>query len=467
MATAQAPRVDIDPGQDGGSGGGKVRRFFGYFIDHPWVIVGLIGFVVLSMWVYSTRTQKYEVRAVFSEAASLYSGLDVRVDGLDAGKVKKVENVDGQAIVTLGIDDDEVWPLHRGTRAILRFGTTIGNGTRIIDIEDGPRNGPELPDGGIIMNADTVEATEFDQIFDTFDAKTRASLQGMLKGTGDTFGPREKELGEAVTESGPGLEAVGGFADDLSRDEPALRAFVANTNRVTRTLAARREDLSGLVNVAAATFNEFANNTAGIRGSLDTFPSAMRETRQTLTRLDGTTDKLDALMVDLKPGAQELGGLARDLRPALASLRETVPLAVQTFRTARTASPKITALLKEAQPFSTTAAPALTELAPMLNCIRPYAPEFAGLMSQWSSFTSNYDDNGHVGRIWVNAGPTALTSFPQVNSKAFTDLTGQGYSLVKPPGYMADPKGRSKVVYMPECGYTADGLDPSKDPSDR
>ncbi|WP_372788639.1 MlaD family protein [Paraconexibacter sp.] len=462
MATAQAPRVDIDPGQGDNGGGGRLRRTGAYFIDHPWVIVGIIAFVVFALWVYGTRTQKHEIRAVFSEAVSVYSGLDVRVDGLDAGKVKKIENVDGQAIITLGIDDDRVWPLHRGTKAVMRFGSTIGNGTRIIDIEPGPKTAPELPDGGIITNKDTVEATEFDQIFDTFDGKTRASLQSMLEGTGGTFGPRQKELGEAVTETGPGLEAVGGFADDLVRDAPALRAFVANTNRVTRTLAARRNDLSGLVQVAASTFNEFARNTTGIKGSLDEFAPAMRETRSTLARLDTSVGHLDALLTDLKPGARELGGLAKDLRPSLASLRRTVPVAVQTFRTARQASPAITSLLERSQPFSAKATPALADLAPMVGCIRPYAPEMIGLMTVWASMASNFDGIGHYGRIQPNTSATASSATPPVNSGQFTQLTGQGYALTRPPGYQA-----GKSWFIPECGITPDGIDPTKDPSDR
>lgn len=460
MATAQAPRVDIGPGEDG-DGGRRGRA--GYFIDRPWALVGIVAFAIFAWWVYGTRTQPHEVRAVFSEAVSLYSGLDVRVDGLDAGKIKKIENVDGQAIVTLGIEDDDVWPLHRGTTATIRYGSTIGNGTRIIDIEPGPKNAPELPEKGIIPNGDTVEAVEFDQLFDTFDTKTRAQMQSMLKGTGDTFGPRAKELSAAVEETGPGLDAIGGFADDLSRDEPALRAFVTNTNRVTRTLAARRQDLSGLVQVAAATFNEFARNTAGIQGSLDRFAPAMRETRTTLAKLDGSVGHLDNLMTDLKPGASQLGALASDLRPALASLRETVPLAVQTFRTARQASPSITKLLERSQPFSAEAAPAFTKLAPMVSCIRPYAPEIVGLLTQWASFTRNYDGGGHVGRLQANAGPASLTSVPPaMTSKAFTDATGQKYALIRPPGYLA-----GKPWFIPECGITAAGIDPTKDPSDR
>jgi virulence factor Mce-like protein len=461
VATTQAPRVDTDPGQaDGGRRRGGPAAFF---IDRPWAAVGLIAFAIFAWWVYGTRTQPHEVRAVFSDAVSLYSGLDVRVDGIDAGKVKKIENVDGQAIVTLGIEDDDVWPLHRGSTATIRYGSTIGNGTRIVEIEPGPKNAPELPDKGIIPNKDTVETVEFDQLFDTFDKKTRDSMQSMLRGTGDTFGPRAKELSAAVEETGPGLEAIGGFADDLSRDEASLHAFVTNTNRVTRTIAARRQDLSNLVQVAAATFNEFARNTAGIQGSLDRFAPAMRETRTTLTKLDGSVVHLDNLMTDLQPGAAQLGGLASDLRPALASLRETVPLAVKTFRTARQASPSITNLLKKSQPFAAEATPAFTTLAPMVGCIRPYAPDIMGLLASWASFTSNFDGGGHVGRLWANAGPASLTSVPPVmTSKAFTDLTGQKYALVRPPGYLA-----GKPWFIPECGITPDGIDPTKDPSDR
>jgi hypothetical protein len=188
----------------------------------------------------------------------------------------------------------------------------------------------------------------------------------------------------------------------------------------------------------------------------------MRETRTTLARLDTTVGVLDGLMTDLRPGARQLGGLSRDLRPAMASLRTTVPKATRTFRTVRTAAPPVTQLLKNSQPFSPGAAKALGDLAPMFACIRPYAPELAGIMSKWSSWTGNYQDGGHIGRLWANAGPTSTTSFPPITSKDYTTLLGQGYGLIRPPGYAA-----GKSWFIPECGITPDGLDPAKDPSDR
>lgn len=439
--------------------GRRVRGAGNWTIGHPWVFIVLGLFVLGALWAKGTRTQPHEVRAVFDEGVSLYNGLDVRVDGLDAGKIKKVQNVDGKAIVTLGIKDDQIWPLHQGTKATIRFGSTIGNGTRIMELDPGPVSGPEIPDHGIIANADTVEATEFDDVFDLFNKKTRKALQGTLRGTGDTFGPRAKPLRAGIQTTPGGLTAVGDLAGDLDADEPALHAFVANTDRVTGALATRRDQISSLVGVSAATFTTFAQNTRGISDSLDRFPSTVREARTTLARLDTSVGKVGDLVDDARPGARQLGLLARDLRPALASLKTTVPVAVSTFATARRASPDITTFLRAAQPFADKAgAPVLGKLAPMVACIRPYAPEFAGVFSTWSSWSQGYDDVSHVGRVFGNAGTAGVTSLP-TNTQQYTSATGQDYALVRPPGFNA-----GKPWFQPECGVDQSGLDPARDP---
>ena len=438
--------------------GDRIRGMGRGLIARPWVFIVLAGLVAFVVWAKGTRTQPHEVRAVFDEAVSLYPGLDVRVDGLDAGKIKAVDNVDGKAVITLGIKDDKIWPLHQGTKAVLRFGSTVGNGTRIVDVVPGPSSAPEIPENGIIANANTVETTEFDDLFDTFDTKTRANLQGTLKGTGDTFGPRASQLGQGIEATPEGLGAVGDLANDLDADEPALKAFIANTYRTTNALASRRDAISSLVGNLSTTMTAFANHTDGITGSLERFPSTSSEAQTTLRRLDTSVGHLDALVTDLRPGASELGRLAVKLRPALNNLRQTVPYAIQTFRTARRASPDIEALLRQAQPTSDKAAPALATFAPMAACIRPYAPEGAALLTEWTSFNQLKDSTSHLGRLWANVGATSFTSNP-LNPKDYVAATGQKYALVRPPGL-----GVGKPQFQPECGVTQDGLDPAKDP---
>lgn len=438
--------------------GERVRGGGLWLIGRPWLFIGLAILIVFGIWAKGTRTQPHTVNVVFDEAVSLYNGLDVRVDGLDAGKVKKIKNENGLAVVTLGIKDDKVWPLHQGTKAVLRFGSTIGNGTRQIELDPGPDSAPEIKDGGVITNANSVEATEFDDVFDTFNKKTQKALQQTLKHTGDTFGDRSKQLKSGVAETPAGLQSLANLTGDLSSDAPALHAFVANTYRVTAALESRRAQLSDLVGVASQTFRTFASNTDGIKTSLDRFPPTVREARTTLKRLDGSVDHLDGLVKDLRPGAVQLGLLSQDLRPALANLKKTIPVAVSTFRTARKTAPGITALLKQAQPFADKAAPVFAKLAPDLACIRPYSPEIASFLTQWTSFTAPYDSTGHLGRLWGNAGISSVTSNPMTAAE-FTKLTGQGYALPRPPGLDA-----GSPQFLPECGITKDALDPTKDP---
>jgi hypothetical protein len=94
----------------------------------------------------------------------------------------------------------------------------------------------------------------------------------------------------------------------------------------------------------------------------------------------------------------------------------------------------------------------------MVGCIRPYAPEIAGLLTTWSSWTQDYDQIGHLGRLDGYAGPSSLTSTPLTPAQ-YVALTGQGYALTRPPGYNA-----GQPWYQPQCGITPAGLNPASDP---
>jgi virulence factor Mce-like protein len=430
----------------------------GTVLRRPWLVVLAIAVVLFGVWAYGTRQTSHHLRAVFAEAVNVFPGEDVQVDGLDAGKITSVDNADGHAVIGLGVQDDRYWPLHQGTTATLRFGTTIGNGTRYIALTPGPASNPRLPENGIITTDHTVAAVEFDEVFNTFDSSTRVALQRALRGTGGTFGPRATQLGTGVQATAPALSAVSGLAADLVRDEPALQGLVAHGSQVAGQLAGRRTQISSLVGRTAATLGAFAANTPGITGSLDLLPQTLIQTRSTLARLDASIGHLHGLITDLAPGAAQLGSLGRDLRPALAGLRKTIPIAIRTLTTGTAVSPRITRLLTVAPPFSSAAAPALTNLAPMVACIRPYSPEIAGLLSTWTSWTKNYDQIAHIGRLWGNVGPSSLTSTP-LSPEAYVNTTGQGYALVRPPGYNA-----GQPWYLPQCDAGTAGLDPSKDP---
>lgn len=435
-----------------------LSRAAGAAVGKPWLVVFAVVAVVFGFWVVGTRNQTHHVRAVFDDAISIAPGLDVTVNGLDVGKVSGVRLVDGQAVVDLGIDDESVWPLRRGTRAATRFGTTVGNGTRRVELWPGPADAPALPEGGVITAQSTSVPTEFDQVFQTFGPHTRADLQrgqararAVLRGEGPA-------LRSGIAGAGPALDAVGDLARQLVSDEVALRELIGRTDDVTRTLAARQGRISSLVTVAARTFGTFAANTRGVRESLDRLPATLRESRATLARLEPSLDRLDGLVADVRPGARLLRPLAAVARPTFAELRRTAPRALRTVRSLSAAAPGVTLLLAQGDPFAQKATPILADLAPMTSCLRPYAPEAAGFLANWAGFTKNYDGTSHYARVRVVEGETSANDQPNVTTEQFVKATGASYAGLRPPGLNA-----GQPWLLPECGLGPDVLDPAKD----
>ncbi|MEA2346731.1 MAG: phospholipid/cholesterol/gamma-HCH transport system substrate-binding protein [Thermoleophilaceae bacterium] len=421
-----------------------------------------IAAVLFVWWVIGTRTQAHTIKAGFTSAVQLFPGLDVRVDGIDAGKVGKISYVDGVSVVEIGISDERVWPLHQGTRAVARWGTTVGNGTRFIELDPGPDSAPAIADGGIIPTDNTVSAVEFDDLFNTFNADTRESFQTMLANTGGTVVGHEKGLASGLEESPEAFEAAGGVFHELAQDEYSLQRLVSDTSNTASILANNSDAIRNVVAGAAQTFDAFGSNSADLRTDIAEFPETLRQSRTTLSRFDSSINELNGLMNDLKPGAQQLRPLAAQMRPALSQLRHTAPNALSTVRTITNSAPDITAMLRRGAPFSRDIDPLFKNLAPMIGCFRPYAPEFAGFLSNWASFSQNYDSVSHYARVRGSSGAIMNNLYPPgFTTKAFTDLSGDHYAYPRVPGVDA-----GNPQFIEKCGYTPDSLDPSKDPED-
>lgn len=448
----------------------------GWLVDHPWQIVLLAFSILFAWWAIGTRSQPHHVKAAFPTAFNLTSGLDVQVDGVDAGKISKVEYKDGRAIVEIGIEEERYWPLHVGTTVKQRWGTTIGSGTRRLDVVPGPKNAPELPEGGIIESKYTLPAVDVDQVLSSFSDKTRTDLRSLMQRLDATIDGRSKQLNRAIPSAAGALEAGGGVMADLARDTFALRGLVLNGHRLTRTLAARAGEVSDLVTVAGRTFQAFGDNSDGIERSIQELPGTLREARTTLARLDDSVGTLDGLMVDLRPGAAQLRPLARAARPALNALADTVPSALSTVRRTTTAAPRIRQLLTTGTPFMQKLGPILQDMNPMWACMRPYAPEAGGAVVGLAAWTQQYTlhnqqeagltfrggmENGKVKFHQIMAGPQASLAsnhaYP-TDAATFTALSGKKFALPRPPGLTA-----GQPWFLPECGAGPEALDPTKD----
>jgi ABC-type transporter Mla subunit MlaD len=447
-------------------------------------VLVLIAAVVFALWAISTRSEPHHVRAEFSSAFNLVSGLPIDVDGLQVGKIASVQyDSDGGAIVDLGISNGRFWPLHRGTTVESRWGSTIGNGTRRLDLVPGPMSAPALPDGGIIDTADTLPAVDLDQVLNVFTADTRTHLTSMLGNLGSGVAGQSQALHNGINYSPPAVTAANNVLTDLGSDTYALQGLVLNGDRLTAALASRAPAISDLVTVTAQTFGELSAHAAGVENTVQDLPGALTEARGTLARLDTSVGILTPLITELRPGAAELTPLAAAMRPALAELRSVVPIGVTTLRQATAAAPSITKLLAAGAPFMPKLQSVASELAPMVACIRPYAPELGGALVGANSWVSTYvleRPNAAPGvtftgaqqgqfvrqhgiRAMVQASQTTLHLIPPgISTQAFINLTGKGYAEPRPPGLSV-----GQPWFLPQCGAGPNSLNPADDPENQ
>jgi ABC-type transporter Mla subunit MlaD len=454
------------------------RSPLGWLADHPWFVVLAAFVVAFAWWAMGTRNQPHHVRALFPSAFNLVSGQAVSVDGLEVGKIGTVAYHDGKALVTIGIKDERFWPLHAGTKVVSRWGTTIGSGTRRLDLVPGPAVNPALREDGIIPTADTQAAVDVDQVLNVMNGRVRGYVRGTLRSMHAALGGRERQLSDALRSTPAGLEGTGDVMNDLASDTVALRSLITGTHRLTYTLASRGPAIRDLVTVGAQTFQTFALNTQGTQASLEELAPTLRQTRSTLTRVDTSVNNLDALMTALRPGAQRLAPLAAQARPALAELRRILPSATATVEDATNAAPQISALLAAAQPSMKIAPGVFDALSPMIACVRPYAPEAGGALVGGGGAHQNYDlmdpklnptvfysgraqPDGKIQQHSLRAMPMVSASTPEkpLDSQQFAAASGKLYAYPRPPGLTT-----GQPWFQPECGVTKDALDPSKDP---
>jgi hypothetical protein len=116
----------------------------------------------------------------------------------------------------------------------------------------------------------------------------------------------------------------------------------------------------------------------------------------------------------------------------------------------------------------------LTDATPMLECLRPYTPELAGVAVNWNSWVSKYfpvktqlgrqhpGGQDHYARVLIVASPTSDHAYPKDTPSTSQLLLGKIYAMPRPPGLGVD-----KPWFLPQCGVTEDALNAAKDPEDR
>jgi virulence factor Mce-like protein len=412
--------------------------------------------VCLAAIIVFTGGASYHLRAVFTAALQVRPGQQVRVAGRVVGSVSSVSLYDDEALVGMNIEDSQ-WPLHAGTTAQLRYGAAASYASRYVQLQPGPSSGPLLNDNALLPAADTITPVEFDQIFSMFSPRTRANLRGVISGAQQTSSGHGRDLARDLSLGGRGAQQTAGFLGDLGFDPAALSTLTTAGATTVSALHDTDPELQGLVSNGAATLRVLADNAGALTASIARLPPTLAATRPMLGHLDRSLNGLGALVSDLRPGAAGLLATAHPLRHALQTLVRVAPLAESTLATGTRRLPALTRFLTATRPFVPGLGSALRRLAPMLACVRPYAPEIAGWLATWQG--GLYDNVGHYGAIDVVQTPV-MPGTSDTSAQAVANSHGAlSYAFPRPPGLNA-----GQTWFQPQCGAGPDALNPKDDP---
>jgi len=331
------------------------------------VTAGLIAAVVVLLAAFFGFTKAnpvakpFRLQAAFDTANNLKPNSPVRIAGVEIGKVKQVQAVEGNnggATVTMDLKKAAL-PIHKDAQLKIRPRTFL-EGNYFVDIRPGSPSAPTLESGDkVIPTTQTAAPVQFGDVLAALQSDTRKDLQVFLgeyskglEGKGAAgfnqslrYGPKAFSSTAQVNDALLGIEPT----KDLQR---VLKGQA-------KTFAALNEDpeaLKGLVTNFNTTAGAFARQDAALEATIPALRNALKVGSPALFSLDSALPSLRGFSRDALPGVRsstptlkaslpfirqarllvgpdELQGTARELRRQIPNLvgfnRASIPLLSQ------------------------------------------------------------------------------------------------------------------------------------------
>ena len=247
--------------------------------------VGLLLYLWISFGgTTSLSPRGYEITAEFNQAENLGSQADVRISGVNVGKVVSV-GLDRRTGLTRAVMeiDPQFAPRPADTRAILRQKTLLGE--TYIELSPGSATAPKLKDGGSLPRGQIAPTVQLDQILSTFDPATRQAFETWMQQQGIALTGRGQDLNAALAELYPFATNVDSVLAVLNRDSAATSTLLNDGGQVLAAVTRSPSALQGLVNNANTTFSATAAQAAALAATIKAFPPFLTATKTTIDRV--------------------------------------------------------------------------------------------------------------------------------------------------------------------------------------
>jgi phospholipid/cholesterol/gamma-HCH transport system substrate-binding protein len=339
---------------------------------HAKEFIAVIGLIVVaagvSLYLLDNQRMRFpwedaplKLQAEFATAQAVTAGQGqtVRVSGVRIGDIGDVKLVNGKAVVEMDIDADYKGLVRENAQAMLRPRTGLKD--MFIELQPGSDDSPEAKEGYTIPIAATSPDVNPDEILAELDSDTRDYLKLLISDAGRGLDGRSGDLREVLRRFEPTHRDLARVSTAVAQRRQNLRHLITSLNTLNGELAKRDDDLAGLVDSSAAVMHEFASEEANVSAAVGELPGALKQTTDTMQRvqryatlLGPTAEKLrpaaralapaneavqplarevtPLLSDDIRPFVREARPVARDLRPAARNLAQAAPGLTKSFQ---------------------------------------------------------------------------------------------------------------------------------------
>ncbi|MBF6175945.1 MlaD family protein [Nocardia blacklockiae] len=259
--------------------------------------------------------------AVFTDVNGLRTGDDVRLRGVQVGKVETIALHGNRAEVRFRLDT--ATPLFERSTLAIRYQNLIGQ--RYVDIQHPPDPGARLGPGVTVGPEHTVPSFDVTSLFNglkpvlaTLSPETlnrfTESMLAVIEGNGSGIGPA--------------LDAIGALAGYVTDRQHVITTLVRNMSEISDKIGGRSAPLVTLVANIADIFDSLQRNVVGLIDFSLTAPPVLRPADSLLATLGFTVDDnpdVEAILRRLIPDPAAIVDILGRLPAALAALNASLP----------------------------------------------------------------------------------------------------------------------------------------------
>jgi virulence factor Mce-like protein len=434
------------------------RRPSASIVANP-VLVGAVTILVVLVAVFLAYNANNglpfvptrQLKVDLTSASNLVRGNDVREGGFRVGVVDEINPirlpggaVGAQLVLKLDKGHGKV-PVD--STVTIRPRSALG--LKYIELTRGHAR-DVFADGGTVPATQTHEEVQLDDLFSTFDAKTRRANQLVLQGFGDTLAGRGTDLNLTLEQLPALLGHLAPVAHNLADKQTQLPRFFSSLNRTAAALAPVAGVQAKSLADAATTFAALSQNKTALQDTIAKSPSTLDVSTDSLRAQRPFLDHTAALSIDLNTAARELRGALPDINPALETgtpvLRRSVSLNHRLQGTMKALQGLASA------PTTNEALRGLTDTVGTLNPIVRFIGPYQTVCNYWNYWWTNVSEH------FAEADAFGYAQRAMLNSNAVQD-NGLGSSgavnFANGQNYLAPTSLRGSIEYLHGQAYGA------------